>query len=131
MEAYPKGWYPSPNVEGRDQWWNGAEWTAHTQLTTSPADSGVAVPPAGSVRTGVGSATLPTAIIAIVVGFASVFGNPFFILSLVAFLLGGAAVSSIRNTPEPGTRTAVIIVGGTAIALGLAGAIVYVIGLLT
>ncbi len=125
---YPKGWYPSPNVEGRDQWWNGAAWTAHTRIATGSPDPDVRVPPAREVRFGVGSATLPTAITSATFGFLSLFTDPFFIPSLVSLLLGVAAVASIRSAPEPGIRTAVLIVGSTGIALAVAGAIILAIG---
>lgn len=114
MADFPKGWYPSPNIADRDQWWNGTAWTPHTQ----PA-SGVfrAAPPAGDVRS-VGAGTLPTAVISLVLGAVSVFVNPLFILSAVAALLGAAAVAGIRNMPWPGVVTTVVILGALGIALG-------------
>lgn len=125
MSDFPKGWYPSPNVADRDQWWNGTAWTPHTQ---SASGRQRAAPPAGAVGS-VGAGTLPTAVISLALGVASVFVNPAFILSAVAVLLGAAAVVGIRNMPWPGVVTMVVIAGSLGIALAVAGAILYGIAL--
>jgi hypothetical protein len=124
VAEFPKGWYPSPNVAGRDQWWNGSAWTPHTQLSDGGFAQAGAVPPAGDIRPGVGNATLSTAFIALAIGLLSLFFNPVFVFSFVALLLGGAAVASVRGMPPLGIRAAVLIVGITAIALSVAGAVV-------
>ncbi|QGG94980.1 DUF2510 domain-containing protein [Actinomarinicola tropica] len=37
----PAGWYPDPNAEGTQRYWDGAQWTEHTAplVATTPADA--------------------------------------------------------------------------------------------
>lgn len=119
MTDYAKGWYPSPNVGGRDQWWNGTAWTPHTRIT--PLELGDrSSPPAGPVS-GIGAATLPTAVVSAALGFVSIFANPLFIPSLVGILLAIAALAGIRQMPPVGTRIAIVVMGATGLVLGLVG----------
>lgn len=44
------GWYPDPENEAGDRWWNGATWSDHRRARSAPAAAavpvpGVAVPP--------------------------------------------------------------------------------------
>lgn len=119
MTDFAQGFYPSPNVEGRDQWWNGTAWTPHTRLSPAGLDERES-PPAGPVSS-IGAATLPTAIVAAALGFVSLFANPIFIPSLVGILLAIAALAGIRQMPPVGTRIAILVVGATGLVLGLIG----------
>ena len=32
----PPGWFPAPDNSGRQQWWDGVQWTAHFAPSTQP-----------------------------------------------------------------------------------------------
>ncbi|GAA2014248.1 DUF4041 domain-containing protein [Nocardioides kribbensis] len=51
MMATPPGWYPDPQDQSIVRWWDGQQWTGHTQpRVTSPPSQGPAAEPVTAVR---------------------------------------------------------------------------------
>lgn len=116
------GWYPSPSVPDRDQWWNGHAWTPMTQPSDPTVAPPLAVPPASALSSsGIGAATLPTAIIGVVVSAISLTVNPFFIMSVIGVVLGAAVLFSARRIDYRAARVVLLAVSALAILAGLAG----------
>ncbi|CAN5578407.1 hypothetical protein BH10ACT7_BH10ACT7_09350 [soil metagenome] len=118
------GWYPSPSVPDRDQWWNGRAWTPMTQPSDPSFAAPIAVPPASALSSaGIGAATLPTAIIGVAVSTVSLTVNPFFIMSVIGVVLGAAVLFSARRIEHRAARMVLLVVSLAGIAAGFVGVV--------
>ena len=126
---FPQGWYPSPTAPGRDQWWNGTEWTPLTQLADPYFDASVGIPPVESPGWGISAGTLPFLIVGLVLGLVSLTANPVFVLSFVGVIFSLVALWSVRSTPNLLTRAIMAVVAALGVIAGVIGTALEIIRL--
>ena len=121
--TFSPGWYPSPSSPGRDQWWNGHDWTPRTRPTDPSGSAPAESPPAATPGWGIGAATLPTAIVGVLLGGLSLAINPVFLPSAIGILLGAAALVSERRIEHRGVRLVLLVVSAVGLAAAAGGVV--------
>lgn len=127
----PAGWYPDPENQDRERYWDGSQWT---EDTPAPAPGTAAVPAAGQpaevVTQGSRNGLGPTALILGIVGVLfGLFPSTFFVaglLGVAGFLLGraGHRRCMLGNATNGRVAMAGSVISGAAVVLACFGAVI-------